>query len=784
MRVSPSTKVLLKRPWNLRAWKIFIQRQLRKRLKKDYWIILIRRRPWLFWTFLTLLVLFTLLCLGGEFFLLLSRFYTGNLPYIGNLNDDQGQPLDLEKLGKSGLEVASYVLDKNGVVIGRFFYEIRDPIKYEEIPAQLANGFIAVEDKGFYSHPGVSRQAIGRASLIRFLHAVGFKYGQASGASTITQQLARLLYAEELEEFQNRGQNIWRKLKEARAAIQIEKRFSKGKILEGYLNRIYFGHGVNGVAEAVRLYFGKDIRKDQLTPREIAILASMNKSPKKYCPVFHEPPKPKITPGITAEEKENQEKQCRRELTQEIARIALAKDRFNWALGRMREDDYITEKEYLSALFNAHDLIEPGVLHVTPIKNQYFGYGGRFVKEFLLGDGYKDEDLTHYGGLKIRTSFDSEIQTIATEELNRHLELLNSEIPEGEEKLEGAFVIIETKTGRILAMSGGHDFSETQFNRALALRSAGSAFKPFTYAAAFEFFGKTFEDKICNCPFRMRGSAKGKSWAPRNFREENPVPLGYIPLPVGLIRSVNLATLYLARIIGIDSVNKVAHKMGVWGEQGILRDDEGQIWFKAPGSEGQAPSKGLEPLLPTAIGASDVSLLELTAAYSIFARGGTYIRPSVITEIKDWNGEVLYKAPAPEERRVLSESTCQKITILMRAVTKVGTAKISMRNIEQQVAVKTGTSNGPRDLSMIGFTPELTIGIRIGYDSNKIIELPQYMKRVSGRANMQVSGGWVVGSLWRRFIDRKYEKRPKIEFAPEIEQGMQELLAVYPARYK
>jgi penicillin-binding protein 1A len=711
--------------------------------------------------------LFLSLC--GELFLITSRFYTGRLPFVGDLNDDRGQPLDLDKLGRSELEVTSHVLDKNGGVIGRFFYKIRDPMRYEEVPAQLANGFIAIEDKRFYSHSGIDRWAIARAGLIWLGYSVGFKYGTKQGASTITQQLARLLYAEELEEFGNREQSIRRKLREARVAIQIEKRFSKRKILEGYLNRIYFGHGVNGVAEAARLYFGKDIRKEPLTPRETAILASLNKSSEKYCPIFHKPPKSGATPG---------------ELAQEMTRITIAKARYNWALGRMRDDGYITEQEYLSALFTAHDLIEPGILHVTPLRNRYFGYGSRFVKELLFVNGYEDEDLTHYGGLKIRTNFDPEIQKIAVEELNKHLALLNSEIPEGKEKLEGAIVIIENKTGRILAMVGGHDFSETQFNRVLALRSAGSGFKPFTYAAAFEFFGKTFDDEICNCPFAMRGSAPGRRWVPKNFREDNPVRLGYIPLPVGMIRSVNLATLNLARSINIESVIKIAHEMGVWGDQKTLRDDEGKVWFRKPGSEEQIPSKGLEPLLPTAIGASDVSLLELTAAYSVFARGGTYIRPSAIMEIKDWQGTVLYKAPPPEEKRVLSESTCQKIMILMRAITKVGTAKISMRGIEQQVAVKTGTSNDSRDVGMYGDTPDLTIGARIGYDSNKAIKLPEYLKKTIGTAKFGATGGSVAGFLFRRIVDRVYEKRSKVKFPAEIENGLQELLANYPERYR
>jgi len=326
-------------------------------------------------------------------------------------------------------------------------------------------------------------------------------------------------------------------------------------------------------------------------------------------------------------------------------------------------------------------------------------------------------------------------------------------------------------------LSGGHNFSETQYNRALARRSPGSAFKPIVFSAAFEFGGKTLEDKVCNCSFSMRG-ANGKRWRPKNFQEENPVPLGYRSLPEILIRSVNLGTLNLARSIGMPSIVEMAHRLGIWGEQGILKDFDGQIWFKTLGAD-PAKEDGLDPRLPTAIGASGVSLLELTNAYAIFQRGGIYLKPTMILEVRDTNGEVLFSQKEQFGQRVFSEETAKKITILLRAVTKVGTAKISMRDIKQPVAVKTGTSNDAVDLLMVGFTPEYTIGIRVGYDYPKLVELPQYMARVSGRRDRQVSGGWVVGPLFRRIVDRVYAERPKVEFSSEIERRLQELLTRY-----
>ncbi|MDO8516203.1 MAG: transglycosylase domain-containing protein [bacterium] len=738
-------------------------------LAKSFWMI--RKRPWVSKTIALCLALF-LVGVGALFFYLYH--------YAGGLNDSKGNPIDWEKLNKPPRS-ASYVYSASGERIGMFFYEIRDPAKLSEVPDLLKKGFIAAEDQRFYSHHGIDIRAIIRAFIIDQLHKAGLKYGPKQGASTVSQQVVRLRYGDDITEFRTREYSYRRKLKEARIAIQLEKRYSKEKIMEVYLNSIYFGHGMNGVVEAARFYFGKDLRKVPLSPREVAILVSLNKSSRKYDPIFHRPPKPVLKQAATEQEVQAQTKIYDETLAKELKRITFARDRFNWVLERMCDEKFVTQAQYEKALFR-DDELEIAELHITPVRSHGFGYGTRIVKDTLLISGFSESAISLNGGLHITTSYDENIQTIAEEELTKQFEDVNRERKAGEDKLEFATVVIENKTGRVVALTGGHDFEETQYNRVLSLRSAGSVFKPFTYAAAFEFYGKGFHDTICNCPFKMPGkiSIKGKVlewWSPKNFKEENPVPLGAIPLPTGLIRSVNLATLNLAREVGISRVIEVAHKTGVWGERNIAKDPSGRIWFRRPGAK--EGGDGLVPRLPTAIGASDASLLELTSAFSVFARGGVYLEPVIILEVKDSDGNIVYKAEAKKPERVLSEGTAKKVTILLRAVTKIGTAKISMRGIGQQVAVKTGTSNGPNDLSMIGFTPEYTIGIRFGYDNPKAIEIPEYMKRVSGDRKMQVSGGWVAGPVWRRIVDRMYKERKKQEFSPDIEEGLKEILDTF-----
>ena len=594
--------------------------------------------------------------------------------------------------------------------------------------------------------------------------------------------MARLEYADVVLEFHERTETLKRKIKEARLAIQLEKRFSKDEILEHFLNRIYLGRGANGVAAAYYRYWGKDIRKDNPTIREVAILAALNKSSTTYDPISREQNGLEIQPDISIEEADKLKEGYRIKLRSEGARQAVKLDRYNFVLAQMLKISAITEEEYEANRFEMEQVGEISnekLAQLKPWKDPTYGYSNRLVKEFLMSNGYTESDLSQYGGLRIYTTINQEIQDIASEEFEKHLELINEGLAE-ENKINGAFVIMEVATGNILALSGGNNFDETQYNRVMASRSPGSGFKPFTYAAAMENYQKDFFDKICNCPIRRRG-ANGTIWAPQNFREDNPVPSGYIDLATGLIRSVNLATLNLAMSLpnGPRSVVEVSNKMGVYGIPGVIKDSDGKVWFRRPGYSEHG--NGLVPLLPTVIGASETNMLELANAYAVFFRNGIYLSPTLVKEVRDTYGnEILFRAESPVGKRVLSEETAVKMTALMRAVTKIGTSKISMRNIEQQVACKTGTSDGPKDVSIWCGTPEMVVAFRFGNDDfSKIIDLPIYMRKISKLPNMQVTGGWVAGPLARKIIDRIYENREKVEFSEEVETNLEKLLERY-----
>ncbi|MBI2064545.1 MAG: penicillin-binding protein, partial [Candidatus Yanofskybacteria bacterium] len=460
-----------------------------EKLKPDYWVFMLRRRPWLRNTLLLILLLF---CLG------FGAGYSYIFKYTGDLKNDNGNIVDFSKLNRSDFKKSSTIYANDGKIIGRLFEEIRSPVKSEEIPSLVKYGFIAAEDKRFNPdrpnkfmidlvcdrlYVGVDPCAIIRAGLGQVM-----RIRNTSGASGIPSQITRLNFGDEIESFRIREHSYWRKFKEAKIAIQLNKRYPKDKIIENFLNLIYFGRGVNGIAEATQRYFGKDIRRDELTLQEIAILVSMNKSPSIYSPVFNKP--------------DLADKDYKNKRDKEIVRMALARDRYNWVLGRMMEDGYISRKDYKKSLFKKDEDLDIKLVDLRPLKNRKFDYGNRVVKEFLLGQKWTEKELSSTAGLRIHTTIDTKIQKIASEEFEKHLAYINTEKVIGD-KIDGAFVIIEVKTGNILAMSGGHDFNETQYNRVFATRSPGSGFKPLVYAAALEQ-GKDYFDQVCNCSFTMR----------------------------------------------------------------------------------------------------------------------------------------------------------------------------------------------------------------------------------------------------------------------------------------
>lgn len=764
-------------------WKKLFEKRV-----SGYKVKFVKKRPILKWTrrgFLLAIPLYAIWC-----------WY-----HYGKLTDDQDQPLDFEKLRNNDFYKASYVYDINGHPIGRFFYEARDYIKLNEIPKLVQQAFIAAEDQRFYSwlnYFGVDPLAILRAGIYNTTYKYT-GYGTRSGASGIHQQEVRQLFGENVADFKNRVQTFPRKIREARVAVTLNSRYTKDEVLEGFLNLPYFGYGANGVVEAWQVYFNKNLRRDPVTIREVAIIAALNKSPEKFSPIYHPPQKLIIAPDADEKTRTRLENEYKAADAVEIVRIARARERNNYVIERMYKEGFISFEDFEREKFKKGESLNLDIIHFTPISKKHFVYANRMIKEFLIFNGIDDEEITKYAGLKIYSTIDSSMQQILTEEVNKQLAEFNRELPINDQ-IEGSFIVVDVKTGEIRAISGGHeDISQMQYNRVLARRSPGSAIKPFVYATALEE-GRTFDDFIKNSPLRMIG-AKGKIWAPQNFREEHPVPIGLIPLPIGFIRSVNLPTIQMILNIegGVEKFIKLAHSCGIWANRNVLKDSDGIVWFKYLSSLEEHSSndldEGLVPKLPTVIGASGVSLVELAAGYGVFARNGKYIRPTLIKEVEDLEGQIWLKPNKPEEKRVITEKTAKMITIMGRAVTKFGTLKISMRGIEQQIAGKTGTSNtpglniydqpseGPADAMVASWNPEYVILIRFGHDKLRSIEVPQYMKRVSGRADMQVSGGWLVGPVVRKAWDRIYAKKVKVPFSNDIEAGTTELIEKYGTKY-
>ncbi|MEK7151454.1 MAG: transglycosylase domain-containing protein [Patescibacteria group bacterium] len=764
--------------------KAFWQQLFAKRIP-GYKIVFVKKRPWLKWLLLLFLIA-------------IPSYITWAWHHYGKLTDDQNQLLDFQKLHNKDFYKASYVYDVKGQPIGRFFYEARDFIKLRETPELVKQAFIAAEDGNFYryringidlsfGHPGVDPLAIARAGGGNIINWIYAPWANRSGASTIEQQSVRFLYENNVAEFKNRSQTLTRKIREARIAIKLNEIYSKDEILEGFLNLPYFGYGANGIVEAWRVYFNKDLRRDPVTIREVAIIAGLHKSPERFSPVFHRPLRPKISADADDLTINKLEREYEVAIAKETARLQRARKRFNYVLTEMLKEGFISQKDYENSQFKENEPFDMDMINFTPIRKKRFVYVNRMIKEFLMFNGISDEEITKYAGLKIYSTIDSDLQQILTEEVNKQLAELNKELP-ANNPLEASFVVINAKTGEIRAISGGHeDVSQMQFNRALSRRSPGSAIKPFVYAAALEE-GGTLDDPICNCPIRMRGG-NGKMWAPQNFPEDNPVHRGNIPRAIGFIRSVNLPTIQMILGVeyGMDKFIALAHRCGIWANRNVLKDSEGLIWFKYLSSLEKYGlddvDEGLVPKLPTAIGASGVSLVELAAGYGVFARGGTYIRPTLIKEVKDPDNHTWLTFNKPEEKRAMPEDVAKKIAIMGRAVTKFGTLKISMRGIEQQVAGKTGTANNSTDALTVTWNPEYVIAIRFGHDRLQPIELPQYMKRVSGRSDMQVTGGWLAGPVARRAWDRIYKDRPKVAFSEDIEAGTTELIEKYGNKY-
>ena len=468
-----------------------------------------------------------------------------------------------------------------------------------EIPLSLRQAIIAVEDAQFYSHYGINFRGIARAAWNNL------RYGRiVEGGSSITQQLAKVLFLTPDKSFS-------RKLKEAVIALELERRYSKDRILELYLNQIYFGHGSYGVEAASRTYFGKSVR--DLTLAEVALLAALPRAPGVYSP---------------------------------FDRPEIAGRRRAFVLNRMAEVGFITKAQAHRATALSLGLIPPERRRTT---GQYFL---EYVHQLL--EAKFGSDMVYKGGLHVYTTLSPAMQLAAEQVLREGLRELRERTGAkvaGKAKAaptdgypEGALVTIEPQTGYIKALVGGSDFARSEFNRAIhARRQAGSAFKPFVYLAALEA-GLTPATVIDDSPVSYVGR-DGKEWKPDNYDGKYRGPT---TLQRGIDDSINVVTVKLMERVGIHRVIEVARRMGITAP---LNED-----------------------LTLALGSSEFSLLELTSAYAVLANLGVRMEPIAIRYITDAQGRLL-EENVPQGGEVIRPEVAFVATQMLRGVVERGTGQ-------------------------------------------------------------------------------------------------------------
>ncbi len=637
---------------------------------------------------------------------------------------------------------ATRVYAWDGTLIGEYSKERRIFIPYDQIPAQLAQSFLAAEDRNFFQHGGVDVGGLSRAMLNNVGNAMRGR--RLEGGSTITQQVAKNVLL-------TSDATVGRKFKEAILAHRLEQSLTKQQILELYLNEIWLGYRSFGVGAAAYNYFGKSL--PDLTLAQCAYLASLPKGPDNYHPIRNK---------------------------------AKAMARRNWVLGQMAEQGWVSREQAKQAM--AEDL----VVQAAP-KRAAYRDADYFVEEVRQRGMATLGPRLNEGGYYMRTTLDPRLQTAARVALMDGLEnydrrhgwrgawghvestdlawektALAKQIPsertnwrpalvtsndgrirlvknEGEGQLvgedvtwakngkglkagdlvfvektdaggyrlrqapavNGALVAMEPYTGRIVALVGGYSYSLSNFNRATqAMRQPGSSFKPFVYAAALEN-GYTPASVIVDSAITLKG-ANGQDWSPENYSKQF---YGAQPLRKGLEQSINAMTVRLAQGVGMKKIVEFAKRTGV--------------------------TKSMDPVLAMALGAGETTPFKLTAAYAPFVNGGRRVDPHLIELVQDREGKVIFRADkrdcvrcdagfngdesprfaAPGDQ-VMDPVTAYQITSMLQGVVQRGTAA-RVSSLGRPLAGKTGTTNEYRSAWFVGYSPNLVVGVFVGFDDNR-----------------------------------------------------------------
>jgi penicillin-binding protein 1A len=525
--------------------------------------------------------------------------------------------------------------------------------------------FITTEDKRFYEHHGIDWYRVFGAIKNNI-----FKFRVAEGFSTITMQLARNLWPEDIS---GRDKTLSRKLREAHVAREIEAKYPKDKILELYLNQIDLGNRAYGVEAASQRYFGKSVR--DLNVAEAATLAAIPKAPSRY--------NPRRNPNLTVQ-------------------------RRNTILNLLRDNGLMSAED--TERWKAYPLLLSSHSDFSSVAQYFVEYVRQKLDDRFGPDLYKS-------GYRIYTTLDLDTQQAAERALEARLEAIESgadgkftwptyrqyldsraDSPDDGTRtttpyLQGLVVTLDAKTGNIRAMVGGRDFEDSKFNRATqALRQPGSTFKPIVYAAALEA-GYPLSHVMVDDPLTVEIATDEAPWAPQNYDLEFDGPM---TLRRALYMSRNIIAIKLGMEIGEDAVISEATKFGI--------------------------TTRVPPYPSIHIGSADVYPLEMIAAYTTFANLGTRTLPNAILRVEDRNGKIVWQ-PQVRSVTVMDTAHAWLMTDALRDVVRHGTAVGSVGSrINFPAGGKTGTTNDGFDVWFIGFTPDLVTGVWIGFDQPKKIK--------------------------------------------------------------
>jgi penicillin-binding protein 1A len=554
-------------------------------------------------------------------------------------------------------EYTPHQTSKLYAIDGRFIAELglerRTLVKIDEIPRMVQDAFVSTEDKRFYQHAGIDWHRAASVVLRSPIH------GYSQGFSTITMQLARNVFPEQI----SREKSIIRKIKEAKVARAIEAKYDKKKILELYLNQIDLGHGAYGVETASQRYFGKSVR--DLNLAEAATLAALPKAPARYNPVrFPE-----------------------RAIQRRNTVIELMRQQ-----GKISEADASRAKAYPLQLANKTATGETAPYFVEWVREQLDAQFGKQLYE---------------QGLKVYTTLDLDEQGAAERALERQAKAIEAgrfgPYPhetfehyiahrEGDEGngtspyLQTAFLALDPRNGAVRAMVGGRDFDDSKFNRSVqALRQPGSAFKPIVYSAAIQN-GRPASYIVNDSPLVLQVPGQPE-WAPQNYDLKF---LGEIPLRESLYDSRNVSTIRLGMELGEQTVINEARNFGI--------------------------TSPIPPYPSIHIGAADVYPIEIISAYTAFANLGVRAAPNAIIRVENQKGEILWQ-PTPTRSQVLSPEEAWLMVDIMKDVVRRGTA-VSVWNsgFHYPSGGKTGTTNDGTNVWYIGYTADLVAGVWMGFD--------------------------------------------------------------------